>query len=232
MFQIPRRMAAISNLNIRTEKHGSENVKAVDITTTFTGDASILDLLVPSPKDKDNLTSEFFFSEDGHLRVPTMNPVKLNRNPEGLMFSIFDRKEPMVFREGSAKGFEIEFQEGGTVKIKCTLQGIPDAGYTERLKNALSSTVEVLIESEQDDLFAQPAPDGDEKDDGQADLIDQATTGRRPRGVGKAEGLRQSEVRVKAEESEQEAADRERSRIMGAGKDKPAKAKKKAKRGK
>lgn len=176
MFNISRRTAAFTHLNIRGENHGKKKIPAVDLSINFTGKAEeILDILVPSPADKDNSTSEFFFTESGHLRVPTINPIAINRSPEGLSFTIFDRKDPMVFREGKATGFVIELQEGGTIKVNCKLQGIPDDGYTERLKKIVFGSIELAIESEQDDLFSMPPPKEKAvkgKDDKQTDIED------------------------------------------------------------
>jgi hypothetical protein len=193
MFKIPRRMAAVTGLNIRTENHGKDKVKAVDISLMFTGDLKLLDQLIPSPKDQDNKTSEFFFTEDGHLRIPTVNPVKINRNPEGLSVSLYDRKEPIVIASAKAKDFTIELNEGGSIKVNCKVQGIPDKGYVERLKDILGGSVEVSMEAETDDLFAQP--EEEEEDKKQVDLLPDASRGKG--GKGRNEGLRNSEVKEK-----------------------------------
>lgn len=198
-FKIPRRLAAIENLNIRGQNHGKTKIKAVDLKVTFTGDLELLDLLIPSPDDKDNKTSEFFFTEDGHLRVPTVAPLSLLREPEGLQVSLFDRKDPAILTNAKMKGFVIELQEGGSISVSCTIQGIPEKGYTERFKDILFSSIEMVIESDQEDLFSMP---GAEDDEGKAqkELLPDASRGRN--GKGRNEGLRNSEVKVKDEEEE------------------------------
>lgn len=191
-FKIPRRLAAIAGLNIRTQHHGKDKVKACDISVEFTGDLKLLNQLLPTPNDEDNDSGGFFFTVEGHLRVPTLKPLKLDREPEGLQVTLFDRKEnPIVLSAANAKDFTIELLEGACVKVSCKIQAIPDKGYVERLKDILGGSVDLLIEATQDDLFSRPTEEDERKNKAQGELLDQALDGKRGKGVGRAEGLRQ-----------------------------------------
>jgi len=202
MFKIPRREAAITHLNIREEKHGKTSVKAVDVSISFTakatGDKNIFDILVPVQQDNDNLASEFFFDEGGHLRAPTIQPFGLKRDPEGLVVTLHDRKEPITIANAKAKNFIITPQEGGTIQVTCKIQGIPEKGHVERLKDILGADVDFELEAETDDLFSMPTePTPEEKTQGE--LIAASAEGKRPRGTGRNQGLRNSEVKGKDE---------------------------------
>lgn len=197
-FSISRRMAAITGLNIRVENHGKEKKKAVDVSIAFTGDAKLLDQLIPIQEDNDNCASEFFFTEDGRLRAPTLNPIPINRHPEGLTVTFHDRKEnPIVLGSAAVKGMQIEFNEGSSIKVTCKVQGLPDKGYIERLKDILGGSSEVSMEADQEDLFSLPAQEDKKEDKPQKDLLEDQSRARG--GKGRNEGLRNTEVRTPAE---------------------------------
>lgn len=174
MFKITKRVMEVTHLNIRTQKAGKKKKgpKAVDISLKFTGDYDLLDLLLPLPEDGNGDASDFFFNDDGHVRLPTIEPLSLNRTPEGLAVTMYDRKEPLELQNANAKDFVVAFKEGGSIEVTCKVQAILERGYVERLKDILSDSVEVEITSEQEDLFAMPAAQAAKgKDENQGDLL-------------------------------------------------------------
>jgi hypothetical protein len=174
MFEIQQQPAKLTHLNIRTEKHGEDDVRAVDLKFERVGSNKILDELVPGlraaifragqPGDQ----GDVFLSADGltALAFPQIEPsVKLLGECPGYVATIepgMGLTDPLVLT-CELKKQRLEPVQGGSTKHEFTLSAYPEDEDVGRLAAALGKEVTITL--------AAPKPaagdDEDSEDDGE-----------------------------------------------------------------
>lgn len=174
-FRITRRDAAFGKLNPRTEYHGEEKEAATDIKVTFRATKRDLDMLMP--QQDGTKASDVFYTKEGHLRMPYLVPLPINRHPEHLLVTIVDQNTsrktpPLVFADAKAKKIVVEMKPKFEMIVSMMLQLKVDAeSQAARLYSIMDNERELEVSAQQEemDLFLTP----DEKKEKQADAFDE-----------------------------------------------------------
>lgn len=128
MFQLDKQDAKITNLNLRKERHGDQDVAAADFTLNLRASALLLDTI-----DK-KLRKVFFESPgkgeqqalpiDGNtltaLAIPYLREQKLDQKFDGYEVefgSLLEQIEPLFFADAKVTLNKAVFIEGGSVEI-------------------------------------------------------------------------------------------------------------------
>lgn len=170
-FKVSKRKGTFGKLNTRNENHGTEKVPAADISITYTGTKRDLDLLIPL-QDKRKI-SDVFYDEHGHLQVPFMNPIKLQRTPENVTAVFWDQatnsKKPLEFESCRIKNIQVTLNDKRNVEVTLLVQLHDDPERdTARLRRLADQDREFSLESMQEEIFDEEPED--EEDGGQEEL--------------------------------------------------------------
>lgn len=156
MFEIQRQPVKLVHLNIRTEKHGEDDVRAVDMKFERVGANTLLDELVPGlrtalyrggqPGDQ----SDAFNGELTTLLFPQIEmPLKLEGEWPGYVASIATGVDPddALVLTSELKKQKVEAVQGGSAKHEFTLSAYPDDEDLVRLASALGRECELTLEA-------------------------------------------------------------------------------------
>jgi hypothetical protein len=128
MFQLDKHDVKIKHLNLRTEKHGDQDVAAADFTINLKASALLLDTIDKKlrkvffekpakgeqqalPIDGNNLTA---------LAVPYLREQKLDQKFDGYeveFASLLEQIEPLFFADVKVTLLKATFIEGGSVEL-------------------------------------------------------------------------------------------------------------------
>ena len=134
-FELPRTTAHFACANLREEKNVG---KAFDLPFTLTTSADILLMLCPAQietddpdadpqevaDDKDRLIQELF-SVEGFVKRPALNPLHINRKPEGITVTIHDQEEgiaPLILKPCRFTTLQAELESPHQVVLKGKIQ--------------------------------------------------------------------------------------------------------------
>ena len=169
MFEIQQQPAKLTHLNIRTEKHGEDDVRAVDLKFERVGANTLLDELAPGlraalyqPPQAGNQT-DAFNGELTALAFPQIEmPLRLDGQWPGYKASIATGIDPddALVLTSELKKQKVEAVQGGSAKHEFTLSAYPDDEELVRLASALGHEVELTLEA------PKPAAPGDEGPEG------------------------------------------------------------------
>lgn len=167
-FTISRTTAHFGVYNPREEKN---NGAACDIPFHITIGAEILGMLCPSVLGDDGMIDEHdvgeslaneLFSDEGYVRRPALNPLSLNRTPEGVEVIIHDdhgRDGPLVLHGCRLKGIVVELQTPFMLKLSGKIQY---QKYTDkellRINGLMNKDYDIEMRVVQSDLFEPSAP--------------------------------------------------------------------------
>lgn len=164
-FHLVKERCKLAHLNIRTERHGEEEVPAIDLKFEFNSANNLLSKLHAELRDAFYKADESPSLIEGDnvrtLRFPLMkNHVSWNLEiPRTLLRLHSDDGADIVLGGGKTNNFKLEMLEGGTVKWSFRVQySEPDEDAVAALSQVLSQTMAVSLESaeeEQKDLFEQ-----------------------------------------------------------------------------
>lgn len=166
----------LTNINPRMEKHGAEDVPAVDINFVLDApndvlsyfDGALLSALYTSHEPTEPVQGELESVEPvshlPNLRFPKMAPIKWDWKGSGYTLVVdygLGAKHNLELESVEVGKFVIDCKEGGTVELKFQCQCV--AGLTERIigKLALMIGQEVSIELRAPESVGEPA--GDDK---------------------------------------------------------------------
>lgn len=161
-FKFSRRVVQFGKLNGRSEFHGDENVPATDFRITFRGTKRDLDVLCPQQDGSNGWKA--FYTDDGHLKMPYLVPLAIQRKPEHLLIQVYDQNTarktpPLVFADAKAKGIVVIMRPKFELEITMLLQVLvdPDA-QAGRLYQCMGNERELELAAQQDemDLFLTP----------------------------------------------------------------------------
>ncbi|KAF1016220.1 MAG: hypothetical protein GAK31_01709 [Stenotrophomonas maltophilia] len=173
MFHLKNNPAAVSNVNLRIEKHGDERHLAVDLSITTSTSNLVLDHF-----DKELRKALFRKAGKGEqqslptiaevlteIKIPSLEPIKVGHEFKGFELQIdgeLDSTQPIFLVDVKLKKFVIAPKEGGSVELsfKASASVTPDevAELTEALirENVVLSLQPGQAEetTQQDDLAA------------------------------------------------------------------------------
>lgn len=166
MFETKLQDMFLSNLNIRIEKHGSENVGAADLTVSFDSSNAILnqfqDGLVerfytePPKQDKKAAALDL----DGEDQVPEIARLSLlcctkikkvswSDSYPGYRVRVMNPLEDkcdVLLPDAELKGFVFEMKQGGTVNLSFKIGCIPEPKDVAYLFEHLGSSLSITLE--------------------------------------------------------------------------------------
>jgi hypothetical protein len=166
IFTLVKERCLLSNLNIRTEMHGDERQRAVDLNFEFSGANNLLSKLHP------DLRHAFYKAQDTQdmvtadhtpvLRFPLMGPISWDLEIPRTRLQLHgdEPTDDVVLGDGKTNKFKLELLDGGTVKWKFRVQFTnPSDKAIAGLSHFLNDTVPISLEcrdvEEEDDNFGQ-----------------------------------------------------------------------------
>lgn len=153
MFDIEKKACTLQHINIRDEKHGEENVLAVDIKFAGDFDGDILAEFGPE------LRASFYKKAEGGdladqastvptaLRFPKMiQPLKFSDEIIGAAVTVAYGIGDIVLETCDINNFRVECKDGGTVRVTYRVQAKPTGEQLAKLSQMLGSNVDVSID--------------------------------------------------------------------------------------
>lgn len=152
MFDLDKKTCTLDHINIREEKHGEDNVLAIDLKLTGKFDGDILAEFGPELRH-----SMFKKAESGDLvdqvsDAPTA--LRFPRMVQPLRFDdeIIGASVMLAYGIGNIKletcdinNFKVECNEGGTVQVTFRVQAKPSGDQLAKISMMLGTPVEVSI---------------------------------------------------------------------------------------
>ncbi len=163
MFDIDKKTCTLDHINIRDEKHGEENVLAIDLKLRGDFDGDILAEFGPALR-----SSMFKKSEGGDLadhgsdaptalRFPNMvQPLRFDDEIIGAGVKLSYGIGDITLDTCDINNFRVECHEGGTVRVMFRVQAKPTGEQLAKISAMLGTPVEVSIdppEAVRDDLL-------------------------------------------------------------------------------
>lgn len=156
MFEIQQQPVKLVHLNIRTEKHGEDDVRAVDLKFERVGANTLLDGPVPGlrtalyQQPTPGNQVDAFNGNLTALAFPQIEmPLKLDGEWPGYKASIatgVDIDDALVLT-ATLKKQKVEAVQGGSAKHEFTLSAYPDDEELVRLASALGRECELTLEA-------------------------------------------------------------------------------------
>ena len=166
MLEIEEQLIKIAHVNVRTEKHGDDDVLAVDLKLQARMSNDVLSQLSPSLKSsfyhKDDSIQGDIIDEPGYLpnlKNPSIGPVKWAGKKEHQRLVIHNgvrRDDDIVLADSKADKLTLDLQEGGTVLASMRVQVLPDETTAAKLLALLNQEVHMSLSSDE-----PPEPDLD-----------------------------------------------------------------------
>jgi len=158
-FELKRTTANFKMFNPRLEQNKGN---AFDLPFDVTIDAKILSMLAPTidPEGEDGDLNVELFTKEGQISRPSINPLHINRKPEGAIVTIWDQEgtknPPLELRPCSLKDLKAELRTPNQVVLSGKIQ-YPK--YNDEVLcriNALTNKAyDLAIEIEQADMFVK-----------------------------------------------------------------------------
>lgn len=168
-FELTRTTAKFGVFNPREEKNKGN---AFDLPFSVTLGSSILAMLAPTTDvaGDDEDFAKTLFSEDGHVSRQSINPLHINRKPEGAIVKIWDQEdfgEELELKPCNLKSLKAELQTPNQVVLTGLIQysQYSDAELI-RINALMNKTFDLQIVIEQPDLFEDPEGESEEQDEG------------------------------------------------------------------
>jgi hypothetical protein len=153
IFTLVKERCTLANMNIRTEMHGDERQRAVDLQFDFSGANNLLAKLHP------DLRAAFYrpdATEDmvtpthmPHLRFPLMGPISWDLEIPRTRLQLHGERpeDDVVLGDGKTNKFKLQLLDGGTVKWHFRVQfSNPSDKAIAGLSRFLNDTVPVSLE--------------------------------------------------------------------------------------
>ncbi len=152
MFDIENKACTLQHINIRDEKHGEENVLAVDIRFSGDFDGDILAEFGPAlraclyKKAEDGDLADQASTVPTAMRFPKMiQPLKFADEIIGAAVTVVYGIGDIVLETCNVNNFRVECKEGGTVRVTYRVQGNPSGEQLAKLSQMLGLIVDVSI---------------------------------------------------------------------------------------
>ncbi len=167
-FELTRTTAKFGVFNPREEKNKGN---AFDLPFSVTLGSEILAMLAPTndvDQDDDALAG-VLFTQEGHVARPSINPIVINRKPEGAVIKIWDQEdfgEPLELKPCNLKSLKAELQTPNHVVLTGMIQY---SQYNDneliRINALMNKSFDLAIHIEQTDLFQDPETETEEQDE-------------------------------------------------------------------
>lgn len=157
-LEYERELTKITHINVGQEKHGDQDVNAMDIDMRWTTNNQALAMFSPI------LKSSLFMREDtpqrdinpdpDHMTVvrhPQMAPIKWDEKYENARVVVHigaSGKADVVFGDAKVRKFVIEPKQGGTVVFSYQIRCYPTNGDIEKIAGKLNQEVYVTLDPE------------------------------------------------------------------------------------
>ncbi len=155
-FELTRTTAKFGVFNPREEKNKGN---AFDLPFSVTLNSDILAMLAPTTDvdgDDEDLAKQLF-TEEGQVARPSINPIHINRKPEGAVVKIWDQEdfgEPLELKPCNLKSLKAELQTPHHVVLTGQVQY---SQYTDneliRINALMNKSFDLEIVIDQSDLF-------------------------------------------------------------------------------
>lgn len=130
MFHLKNNPAAVSNVNLRIEKHGDERHLAVDLSITTSTSNLVLDhfdkelrkALFRKPGKGEQQSLPTIGDHLTEIKIPSLEPIKVGHEFKGFELQIdgeLDNTQPIFLVDVKLKKFVIAPKEGGSVELTC-----------------------------------------------------------------------------------------------------------------
>jgi len=168
-FELERTTAKFGVFNPREEKNKGN---AFDLPFSVTLGSEVLAMLAPT-QDVDNDDEDLakvLFTSEGHVSRPSINPIHVNRKPEGAVVKIWDQEdfgEPLELKPCNLKSLKAELQTPNHVVLTGMVQY---SQYNDnelvRINALMNKSFDLAIHIEQTDLFENPETEPEEETEG------------------------------------------------------------------
>lgn len=151
MFQLQKQKAKLAHINIREEKHGEDDVLAMDLKITADMANTFLNQIAPGLmlalyKGEDDQQA---LLDDGHapvLRFPGLKPLVMEMPETSAKFTIHGaKKADDIEFDAKIKKIELDCKDGGTVEIMFKAQVLPDPEPAGKLPVMMGTEVRVSV---------------------------------------------------------------------------------------
>lgn len=165
MFDLDHQLIKVTNVNARTEKHGEDNVLALDLQIEARMSNDALSMFSPT------LKNAFYFRDESiqgeliddkthapNLRNPLIGTIKYGAEFDHMQVRIHHGvrdEDDIVFSDAKVDKFKFICQEGGTVVIAFRAQVHPTEKDAAKLLTLIQSEVHVSVISEVSDTDLQ-----------------------------------------------------------------------------
>lgn len=153
MFDIEKKPCTLQHINIRDEKHGDENVLAIDMKLTGDFDGDILSEFGAELRHALYKKAEGGDLADQASTVPTalrfpkmIQPLKFSDEIIGAAVTVAYGIGDIVLETCDINNFRVECKDGGTVRVTYRVQAKPTGEQLAKLSQVLGSAVEVSID--------------------------------------------------------------------------------------
>lgn len=146
-MKLPTHKADVVNVNTRKEKHGDDNVLAVDVKMIVKGAPALLDAF------DSTLRTDFFGAAQGQEHIPKhpeIGSFTWDREFEDATITIGDS----TYEKVTLKGFVFTCREGGVVSCTFTASWLPNADDIGPLAELIKEAVDVEFTTQFDLLEA------------------------------------------------------------------------------
>ncbi len=165
-FELERTTAKFGVFNPREEKNKGN---AFDLPFSVTLGADILAMLAPTvdPDSNDEDLAQEMFTKEGHVARQSINPIHINRKPEGAVVKIWDQEdfgEPLELKPCTLTTLKAELQTPHHVVLTGKVQY---SQYNDneliRINALMNKSFDLAIHIEQTDLFEDPEGESEEE---------------------------------------------------------------------
>lgn len=167
MFDLSRQTGQLTNLNLRAEKHGDENVSGADIKVSIKVSNDMLSEFhstlksafyrAPEPGEMDMVDAAE--AEDRELplsrlkfgsKVSALKWAEELLNVTTTVHYGTGGKSDIVLDDTTVDGFVFEFFDGGTVMITFRIKCVPDEKQIGKLASLIGNEIEFSLDQEED----------------------------------------------------------------------------------
>lgn len=169
-FEYERQLTKLIHINVRTEKHGDQDVTAIDMDFRYTSSNQSLVMFSPTLKSclfqKEDTPQQDINPDPDHLTVlknPKMGPIKWDEKYEGARFVVHigaSGKEDVVFADAKVSKFVIEPKEGGTVVYGYQVRCNPTDKDIAKIAGLLNQEVYVTLDPESGEVETEKPDSG------------------------------------------------------------------------
>lgn len=155
-FEYERQLTKITHINVGTEKHGDQDVNAMDIDMRWVTSNQALAMLSPTLKsslfEKEDTPQRDINPDPDHMTVvknPKMGPIKWDETYENARVVVHigaSGKADAIFGDAKIRKFVIEPKQGGTVVFSYQVRCHPSNGDIEKIAGKLNQEVYVTLD--------------------------------------------------------------------------------------